>query len=187
MESILNIDILFFEFINQRGTSFWDPIFLFITNKWSWIPLYAFLIFLIYKSKKKATFIALFFITILIIACDQGSVHLFKNVFQRLRPCHVLENVRLVTEGCGGKFGFISSHASNVFGLAVFIGSILSKTTFRILFFWATLVSFSRVYVGVHYPLDIIFGMIYGTTIALIFVSIYKKYEKTLTNLSGLK
>jgi undecaprenyl-diphosphatase len=187
MDSILHLDTYFFEFINQSGNSFWDPIFLFITNKWSWIPLYAFLIFLLFKTKKQAGFIPLIFIVILIVLCDQGSVHLFKNVFQRLRPCHVLENVRLVTEGCGGKFGFISSHASNVFGLAVFIGSILNRKTFRILFVWAALVSFSRVYVGVHYPLDILFGMMYGTTIALILTNYYKKYEKTLTNLSMLK
>lgn len=182
MNSLLNLDTYFFRLINQGGTPFWDPIFLLASNKWAWIPLYAFLVFLIFKKKKQSGFIALLFITLIIVISDQGSVHLFKNVFQRLRPCHFLDNVRLVTEGCGGQFGFISSHASNVFGLAVFIGSILDKKTFALLFLWAAIVSFSRVYVGVHYPLDILFGMIYGTTIALILVTIYNKYEKTLTN-----
>jgi undecaprenyl-diphosphatase len=183
MNSILNLDTYFFRLINQGGTPFWDPIFLFATNKLSWIPLYALLIFLLFKKKKQSGFIALLFITLIIVISDQGSVHLFKNVFERLRPCHFLDNVRLVTEGCGGKFGFISSHASNVFGLAVFIGSILNKKAFGLLFLWAAFVSFSRVYVGVHYPLDILFGMIYGTTIALILLKIYSKYENTLTNI----
>jgi undecaprenyl-diphosphatase len=182
MNSLLNLDTYFFRLINQGGTPFWDPIFLLASNKWAWIPLYAFLVFLIFKKKKQSGFIALLFITLIIVISDQGSVHLFKNVYQRLRPCHFLDNVRLVTECCGGQFGFISSHASNVFGLAVFIGNILNKKTFALLFLWAAIVSFSRVYVGVHYPLDILFGMIYGTTIALILVTIYNKYEKTLTN-----
>lgn len=182
MDALLNLDTYFFRLINQSGTPFWDPLFLFATNKWSWIPLYAFLVFLLFKKKKQSAFISLLFITLVIVFSDQGSVHLFKNVFERLRPCHFLENVRLVTEGCGGNFGFISSHASNVFGLAVFIGSILNKKTFAFLFFWAALVSFSRVYVGVHYPFDILFGMMYGTTIALLLLKIYYKYEKSLTN-----
>ena len=182
MDALLNLDTYFFRLINQSGTPFWDPLFLFATNKWSWIPLYAFLVFLLFKKKKQSAFISLLFITLVIVFSDQGSVHLFKNVFERLRPCHFLENVRLVTEGCGGNFGFISSHASNVFGLAVFIGSILNKKTFAFLFFWAALVSFSRVYVGVHYPFDILFGMMYGTTIALLLLKIYYKYEKSLAN-----
>jgi undecaprenyl-diphosphatase len=182
MDTLLDLDIYFFRLINQAGTSFWDPFFLFVTNKWSWIPLYAFLVFLIFKKKKQNAIITLLFITLVIVISDQGSVHLFKNVFERLRPCHFLDHVRLVTDGCGGNFGFISSHASNVFGLAIFIGSMLHKKTFAFLFFWAALVSFSRVYLGVHYPLDILFGMMYGSTVALLLLKIFNKYEKSLTN-----
>ena len=180
MDVIKQLDIAFFTFVNSNGTTFWDPFFLFITHKLSWIPLYLFLIFLLFKETKNRIFIPLLSIILLIVVCDQGSVHLFKNVFERLRPCHFLENVRLVTEGCGGLYGFVSSHASNVFGLAIFIGGILGKKVFYSLFFWASLVSFSRIYVGVHYPLDIFFGMLWGSCVALLFLIFYQKIDDAI-------
>ncbi len=86
--------------------------------------------------------------------------------------------MRLVTGGCGGQFGFVSSHATNVFGIAIFIGKILNKKAFALLFVWAALVSYSRGYVGVHYPLDIVGGMALGTSIALVLFNIYQKIKK---------
>ena len=92
-----------------------------------------------------------------------------------MRPCHALDTVRLVGDRCGGQFGFISSHASNTFALAVFLGNILQKKTlFFGLFIWAALVAYSRIYVGVHYPLDILGGMLWGTFVALVVFNIYR-------------
>ena len=179
MDWLIDLDRMFFHLINQSGTPFWDSIMLFATHKLSWIPLYLFIVYLIIKEKGKESVWILVCIGLVITCCDMGSVHLFKNMFQRLRPCHFLENVRLVTEGCGGQFGFISSHASNVFGLAVVVGKLMNKKfLFLALFFWAAVVSYSRVYVGVHYPLDIVGGMLWGIVIALICVSIYKSIRK---------
>ncbi len=114
-----------------------------------------------------------FFIGLLILIADQTSVHLFKNVFERLRPCKNPEILNLVhvTGGCGGKFGFVSSHATNSFALAVFIGILLKKhykLFFPAMLFWAGIVAYSRVYVGVHYPGDILGGTILGSIVGVV-------------------
>lgn len=169
MEWLIDIDERWFYLINQSGTAFWDNIMLFFTYKWSWIPLYLVLVAMIIIQEKKNSIWVLLTIGVVITICDMGSVHLFKNTFERLRPCHALDNVRLVTKGCGGPYGFVSSHASNVFGLAIILSKVFNnKLLFVALFFWAAIVSYSRVYVGVHYPFDILAGMLWGTFVALL-------------------
>lgn len=103
---------------------------------------------------------------------DRISVMAFKDVFQRFRPCHNPDIASLVhlVDGCGGKFGFVSSHAANSFALALFTGLLLRKHykyILPIMLFWAALVSYSRIYVGVHYPGDILGGAILGTVIGI--------------------
>lgn len=183
IEALIHWDEQWFSLINQSGTSFWDPIMLFITHKFSWIPLYLFLIYLLFMQQGKKAWWTLLAVALVVTCLDQSSVHLFKNHFERLRPCHFLDNVRLVTEGCGGLYGFVSSHATNAFGLAVFFGKLLQKkNAFPLLFLWAAIVAYSRVYVGVHYPLDILGGMLWGTFVALVLFQLYqllyKKYVR---------
>lgn len=129
-------------------------------------------------------------VALLITISDQVSVHLFKNVFQRLRPCHepALEGMVYTLGRCGGKFGFISSHASNSFAIAVFMALLLWKTLrvmAIIMLVWAAMVSYSRVYLGVHYPGDILVGgmvgalealMVYGIWIIILRLSISRKH-----------
>ncbi len=104
---------------------------------------------------------------------DQGSVKLFKDVFERLRPCHnpaIAELVHTINGKCGGKYGFVSSHATNSFALAVFCGFLFKrhyKYMLWLMLFWAAIVSYSRVYVGVHYPGDIIGGAVLGSLVGL--------------------
>ena len=179
IDTLIALDEKCFLLINQSGIDFLDPIMLFVTHKFSWIPFYAFLVYFIFKRKGKQGFWILLSIALLITMADQGSVQLFKNVFERLRPCHVLDQVRLVTGRCGGQFGFVSSHASNAFALAIFLGKILAnKKWFIGLFIWASLVAYSRLYVGVHYPLDIICGMLWGTFVALVMFNMYQRFSE---------
>jgi undecaprenyl-diphosphatase len=116
-------------------------------------------------------------IILLITLADQSSVHLFKEVFERLRPCHnpeLQEYIHLVKGHCGGKYGFISSHAANTFALAVFLKNIYRIRWLSVLLLsWATIVSYSRIYIGVHYPFDVIAGVVWG---ALLGYGIYRLY-----------
>lgn len=184
MEQLLQWDQQLFLFLNGLGQEFWDPLWLLISGSKTWIPFYIFLLYLVFRKTELKIFgIAFVFLILNTVLTDTGSVWLFKEQFQRLRPCHVpdlLEKMRLVKESCGGKFGFISSHASNTFGLAILMGGILkpyfSKTAF-LLVVWASIIAFSRVYLGVHYPLDIICGAAYGALCGFIML---KTYQKTI-------
>ena len=131
------------------------------------------------KIKLSEVFYSLLVISIMIAIADQ-TANLFKDSFQRLRPCYnesLISFVRLVNESCGGKYGFFSAHASNSFSLAVFFG-LLFKNKFRFIIymtlFYASLISFSRIYLGVHFPLDIFFGGVYGIITGLVIFRIYE-------------
>lgn len=186
MNNIIHWDKELLVYLNNLGTDFWDPFWIQVSGVAVWIPLYLLLIFLVVKNNKgKAMWLALLAIGLNVVFTDQGSVQLFKDQVMRLRPCHVeeiLERIRLVKGSCGGKYGFVSSHASNTFGLAVLVGSMLRKHykyALPLLLFWAALVSYSRVYLGVHYPLDIICGGLFGSLVGFIVFKVYQKFALT--------
>lgn len=162
-----------FVWLNNAGFEALDGFMLAVSGTAMWIPWYAFLIYALFKTRNtRDAIIGLSWVVVLILLCDQISVHAFKEVFERLRPCHepLLEGqVRLVKASCGGQFGFVSSHATNTFGLAVFLGGII-KSKFKwlpiVLLIWAALVSYSRIWLGVHYPMDVLGGALLGTLIA---------------------
>lgn len=173
-EQIIQFDKDIFLFFNQFHSPFFDSLMWWISDKYIWIPFYAFLLFLVFYYKRKQGFILVFFIALLVTLTDQTSVHWFKEVFERLRPCHDPELaglVHIVNNKCGGQFGFVSSHASNTFGIAVFL-SLLLKPHIRWIWWpliiWAAIVSYSRIYLGVHFPADILGGALLGTFWAII-------------------
>ena len=184
IEEILKLDSQLFLFLNNLGSSKFDAFWIFLSYKESNIFFYlSLLIFYFYKESKTIklleVFHSLLFIAIMILIADQ-TANLFKDSFQRLRPCYnesLIDSVRLVKESCGGKYGFFSAHASNSFSLAVFFG-LLYKNRFRYIIYisllYASLISYSRIYLGVHFPLDILFGGVYGITIGLVVFRIYE-------------
>lgn len=182
LESILQFDTDLFLFFNELHTPFWDTIMYWVSHKFFWVPFYAFLVFLLFKKYGLQKAIIL---TLLIVAtfalCNTLSVEAFKNVFHRLRPCHnedIAHKVHILHNHCGGQWGFVSSHATNVFGLATITSFFLSKKIkyFGILIFiWAALVSYSRIYLGVHYPLDLFCGALLGISIGSIVFFVARK------------
>ena len=179
MEFLEQIDQDLFLFLNGIHSPFWDTLMYWISYKFTWVPLYlAALIYFIYKQKQKAI-LSIVLVVATIALADQLSVHLFKNVFLRYRPCHNLEIQNLIhtVHGhCGGQYGFVSSHAANAFGFAIFTALVIQKRKISyLLILWAIVVSYSRIYLGVHYPADIFGGAILGSSIAIIVALIYKK------------
>lgn len=167
IETIIEIDKILFLFINSIHTSFFDRLMFAITQTKTWIPFYLLiLIYLTYTFKKKS-FIIVGVIAVVVGLSDFTASTLFKKSTKRLRPSHEIslnEKVHIVNGYRGGKYGFFSSHASTTFSFSTFILLLYKKRSrfFFLLPFWAFLVSYSRIYLGVHYPLDIFCGAICG-------------------------
>jgi len=187
IESILEADQQLFLWLNRFHADWLDPIMYWITIKYTWFPLYAMLVIgIIVKYGWEGVRIVLVLVVI-IAACDQLTSGLMKPTFERLRPCHnpaIANSVHLV-KGCGGQYGFASSHAANTFGLAAALWFFFQSWSywFGLGFGWAAVVSYSRVYVGVHYPLDIFVGAGIGVVLAWAFYKLYQQYRLRLVSL----
>ena len=175
-----SLDHQLFLILNSLNSPFWDNIMYAISGKIIWIPLYTVILVLLAIKYKKKFLVILLFIILGVTLADQSSVHLFKNLFHRLRPCHEpsLEGlVHLVKGECGGLYSFVSSHAANSFNIALLSLMLIKKKWYTIsIILWASIIGYSRIYLGVHYPGDVIFGSLLG---AMIGWSVYKLYELT--------
>ena len=179
IEHLLEYDTELFLFLNNLGSTTWDGLWLIITNKIASIPLYALLLYLFYKHYGiKSLLIFVIVITLMITFTDQIT-NVFKRTFMRARPCgveEIAESMRFIAIRCG-KYGFFSGHASNSMAVAVFAGLILKpyyKNLIFILLFWSAIVAYSRIYVGVHYPLDLLSGMTFGAVAGFLFNKLTK-------------
>lgn len=170
IENIKLWDEELFLWLNSFHADWLDPIIFQATETISWIPLYAFLIYKIYKIDPKNSWWVFGGVAMTILISDQVTSGVMKPFFERLRPCHderwdgVIHNYGR----CGGLYGFVSSHAANTFGLAVFLNRKLKGKIkgLRWLYLYAAFVSYTRVYLGVHYPVDILLGAAVGTAAA---------------------
>lgn len=186
MDFITNLDTELFLFLNGLHVSWLDPIMTFISGKITWAPFYIILLYLLIKNYKRQSILIIIGVILLIFCSDQISSSVFKPIFERPRPCHneaIKDLVYLPNGHCGGAYGFISSHACNVFALAVYITSFLKKYYGKIgwvMFIWASLVAYSRIYMGVHYPCDVIVGALIGALIGIAVKKLYNFYVRSL-------
>ena len=189
IEEILKLDSKLFLYLNNLGTSKFDIFWISLSKIEANILMYFFLIllfFYIQKIRPKLIYIFYhFFVIALMIAITDQGANFFKDSFQRLRPCYnesIIDSLRLVKENCGGKYGFFSAHASNSFSLAIFFGLLFInriRYIIMITMVFATLISYSRIYLGVHYPIDIIFGGFFGIFVGFVMYSfVYLKFLK---------
>lgn len=186
IDRLISFDQQIFLFLNGMHSPFFDFIMYWLSDKLIWIPLYIWLLYWMIKDNRSKAWLVILSVIILVTLSDQISVHLFKNVFMRLRPCHEpgLEGlVRILNNECGGQFGFISSHACNTGGVALFSGMMLRKR-FRwllpLMIIWSALVSYSRIYLGVHYPGDVITGIVTGASIGYLVFLFFTFVEKKI-------
>lgn len=181
LEKLLSLDTKFFVFLNGLGSETYDGLWLFITRQSNWIPLFLLLLYFIYKQLgAKQTLYFLLFVAVLITITDQ-TTNLFKNGFQRLRPCNnpeINSYIRIVQ--IRNSFSFFSGHATNSMAVAAFLYFNFKDKIkfFGFLFLWPLIFAYSRIYLGLHYPIDILSGYIFGFAAGFLMYRGYKMAQQ---------
>ncbi|MBO7601725.1 MAG: phosphatase PAP2 family protein [Bacteroidaceae bacterium] len=184
MDYLINIDSDLLLWLNGAHNAFFDTFMMLFTGKFIWVPMYLALTYVLFRNMTpKQALMCLVAIALVIVIADQMSSSLIRHSVGRLRPAN-LENpisnmVHIVDGYRGGRYGFPSSHAANSFGLAFFLLYLLKRSpipTFIIL--WAIVNCYSRIYLGVHYPGDILCGTLVGLVAATVVWFIYKKLTR---------
>lgn len=185
LETLKEIDTQWFLWINSHHTTALDWTMWTLSQHWSWavVIVLAFVLLTLRQEPRRWWLVAVGIVLCFLLA-DQGSV-LIKDTVCRLRPCHALEDVRMFRTHCGGQYGFVSSHAANAFAVALFFVLRYWKRLKRqwpllLLIVWALATSYSRAYLGKHYPGDLVCGAILGCIIALIAWWLTDMIEKKL-------
>ena len=186
MEKLLQLDTELFLFFNGLHVPWVDRIVYYLSKGWVWLPLFVCIIYLIFRLYQKRGWIVLAVFALTIALSDQ-TCNLLKNSMCRYRPSHteaIAKDIHLVEKPdgglyYGGKYGFPSAHASNTMALAFLVIFFLSKGkkwVMALAVAWSLMMAYTRLYLGVHYPIDILCGFILGSCYALLMYFLYKKW-----------
>jgi len=183
VESLLQYDQQLLLYLNSLGDSAYDWFWLLLTHKATNAVVYLSLSLLYAKKYGWVSFLYLFGWTLLLVGFTDQITNGFKYGFERLRPCHepgIMDQVRLVKKSCGGLYSFFSGHASNSFALATLYFLSLKQPLRNgrfLLFGLAILIAYSRVYIGVHYPLDFFCGALFGLVAGTLFYRFGRRFK----------
>lgn len=182
MNQLLQFDQELFLLVNRGlANPFFDAWLPITRNMYMWAPLYVFFIAWLTINFGKKGWIVVGLVLLTFACTDLLSSSVIKPLVGRLRPCNdpdLAEYVRLLVK-CGGGKSFTSSHATNHFGVAMFLGVVFKpffKPALLLLLLWAGTISLAQVYVGVHYPLDVVSGALLGSSIGFLISILYKRY-----------
>ena len=191
-EKLEELDRSLIVYLNGIHNPMFDTIMHYVSGKLIWAPLFLWVLYLVFtKYNLKTLLIFILSAGLTVLLADRISVELFKNVFERLRPCHngeIGQLMHLYDDHCGGQFGFVSSHATNFFGLAVLFALVLKnkvKGIVPLMLFWAALIGYSRIYLGVHYPADVVGGAILGSIIGFLTYYIFLVAKRKFVDLAA--
>ena len=182
MSDLSTIDSDLFLYLYGLHADWMDKGMILITDMWAWMPLYLLLIYWAVKQYGKRCWLVFLAVSLVVLCSDQLSSHVCKPLFHRLRPCYNTDFQDLIylPKGlAGGKYGFVSSHSTNTFAVAAFLTPALRN--YRpwpaiMLYLWAFLSSYSRIYIGYHYPGDIVCGAVLGLLIGLVFWKLFQLF-----------
>ncbi len=168
IQNLIDLDTQLFLFLNSHHTLFWDQFMYLYSGKWEWVLFYASIIYVLFKNYKPKQVLFILLTVAAVIACsDAITSQVLRPIFCRLRPSN-LDNpissmVHIVNGHRGGSYGFPSCHSANSWGLTFFLIFLLRNRVHTILLtVWAVTICYSRIYLGVHYPGDLLAGMFVG-------------------------
>lgn len=180
LEKLGKLDVELFVYLNGLGSVTYDNLWLIITKQFYWTPIFLVLIYFIYKKiGTKQCLYLLLFIAVLLLFTDQ-TCNFVKNTVQRLRPCNNIDIksfIRIVQ--VRNSYSFFSGHAANTMAVAMFLYLILKRyfKYFGLIFFWPLIFAYSRIYLGLHYPGDILAGYLAGAIFGFLLFLVYKKLK----------
>jgi undecaprenyl-diphosphatase len=187
-ENMLEYERELFFLLNGSDSATMDHFMWLVSNKFVWIPwIICFLIIVLYRKNRLEAALVILAIVLVITVCDQVTSSLIKPMFARFRPTHhpdFMNEVKTVLNYRGGRYGFVSGHAANAFGCAVFLTLLFRNRffTFSILFF-ALINAYSRIYLGVHFISDIVGGTVVGIAAGLAIYRLYVPARKRIMNI----